>query len=57
VRVLLVEGRGVSPGERYRFRTAPGIRVTTAALRPDESKRLAAVLAAPGQAPAATYNA
>ena len=39
VRELLVQGWAVSPGERYRFRSAPGIRVTTASLEPDEAER------------------
>jgi DNA-binding transcriptional MocR family regulator len=55
VSALLVEGWAVSPGERYRIRSAPGIRVTTAGLRPDEAERLADALAALGHAPAATY--
>jgi DNA-binding transcriptional MocR family regulator len=55
VRELLVRGWAVSPGERYRFRSAPGIRVTTAALPPDEAERLAAALAGLGRAPASTY--
>jgi DNA-binding transcriptional MocR family regulator len=52
---LLVRGWAVSPGERYRFRSAPGIRVTTAALEPDEAERLADAFAALGQTPATTY--
>jgi DNA-binding transcriptional MocR family regulator len=55
VRELLVQGWAVSPGERYRFRSAPGIRVTTAGLLPDEADRLAAALAGLGRAPASTY--
>jgi DNA-binding transcriptional MocR family regulator len=55
VRELLVEGWAVSPGERYRFRTAPGIRVTTAALEPDEAEGFAQALAALRAAPAGTY--
>lgn len=31
----------VGAGERFRYRTAPGIRVTTTTLRPDEAHRLA----------------
>src|SRR5262249_30847378 len=42
---LLVEGWAVSPGERYRFRSAPGIRVTAAGLEPAEAEQLAAALA------------
>ena len=52
---LLVQGWAVSPGERYRFHSAPGIRITTADLEPDEAKRLADAFAALGGAPAGTY--
>jgi DNA-binding transcriptional MocR family regulator len=52
---LLVEGWAVSPGERYRFRSAPGIRITTATLEPHEAERLADALAALQRAPATTY--
>jgi DNA-binding transcriptional MocR family regulator len=55
VRELLVQGWAVSPGERYRFRSAPGIRVTTAGLLPEESEQLAAAIAALGRAPGGTY--
>jgi DNA-binding transcriptional MocR family regulator len=55
VRELLVAGWAVSPGERYRFQSAPGIRITTAALEPDESRRLAGAITALGHAPASTY--
>lgn len=54
VRELLVQGWAVSPGERYRFESAPGIRITTADLQPDEAERLADALAALGGAPAGT---
>jgi DNA-binding transcriptional MocR family regulator len=52
---LLVRGWAVSPGERYRIRSAPGIRVTTADLDPEEAERLADALAALGRTPATTY--
>jgi DNA-binding transcriptional MocR family regulator len=42
---LLARGWAVSPGERYRFNSAPGLRVTTAALSEDDAERLAADLA------------
>jgi hypothetical protein len=45
----------VRPGERYRFRSALGIRITTADLEPDEAEHLANPLAALGHAPAGTY--
>jgi DNA-binding transcriptional MocR family regulator len=57
VRELLSEGWAVSPGERYRFHTAPGIRVTTAALAPEDAVRLADAVAALGRAPGRTYAA
>ena len=55
VRELLAQGWAVSPGERYRFHTAPGVRITTATVEPDEAERLADAIAALGRAPAATY--
>ena len=55
VRELLVQGWAVSPGERYRFHAAPGIRITTADLEPEEAERLAEALAALWQAPGGTY--
>lgn len=57
VRELLVQGWAVSPGERYRFRSRPGIRVTTAALEPDGSEALADALASLRTAAARTYAA
>jgi DNA-binding transcriptional MocR family regulator len=56
VRELLVQGWAVSPGERYRFHAAPGIRITTSDLEPDEAERLADALATLGRAPAGTYT-
>jgi DNA-binding transcriptional MocR family regulator len=55
VRELLAQGWAVSPGERYRFRSEPGIRITTAALELDEAERLTEAIAALGRAPASTY--
>ena len=55
VRELLVRGWAVSPGERYRFRSPTGIRVTTARLEPAEALALADDIAGLGRAPAATY--
>ena len=55
VRELLLQGWGVSPGERYRFHSAPGIRLTTADLEPDEAERLAGSVAALRTAPASAY--
>jgi DNA-binding transcriptional MocR family regulator len=56
VRELLAQGWAVSPGERYRFDSPPGIRVTTAALEPDDAERLADAIAALGRPPASTYE-
>jgi DNA-binding transcriptional MocR family regulator len=44
VQQLLQRGWAVSPGERYRTRTPPGIRITTTDLTPDEATDLAAAL-------------
>jgi DNA-binding transcriptional MocR family regulator len=55
VRDLLVQGWGVSPGERFRFDSAPGIRVTTTTLDPADADRLADAIASLGREPALTY--
>jgi len=55
VRELLVQGWAVGPGERFRFRSAPGIRITTAALEPNEAERLADAIAGLGGVSADTY--
>jgi DNA-binding transcriptional MocR family regulator len=52
---LLVHGWAVSPGERYRHRSPPGIRVTTADLDPGEAEQLADAMAALQRAPSGTY--
>ena len=44
VQELLERGWAVSPGERYRFRTPPGLRITTTDLQPSEAEELAAAL-------------
>ena len=41
---LLQRGWAVSPGENYRLRTPPGIRVTTTDLTPTEAAQLAAAI-------------
>jgi DNA-binding transcriptional MocR family regulator len=56
VRELLVQGWAVAPGERYRFRTPPGLRITTAALEPADAERLAAAIAGLAAGPTATYQ-
>jgi DNA-binding transcriptional MocR family regulator len=55
VQLLLEQGWAVSPGERYRFNTPPGIRVTTTALEAAEAEALADAFAGPRDAPATTY--
>ena len=45
VHALLEKGWAVTPGERFRLHAPPGIRVTTAALKPRDSERFAADLA------------
>jgi len=55
VQGLLERGWAVSPGERYRFRSAPGIRITTTDLQPKEAERLAAALHDVLRPAAATY--
>jgi DNA-binding transcriptional MocR family regulator len=44
VRQLFDRGWAVSPGERYRFRTRPGVRITTSGLEPAEAAELAAAM-------------
>jgi DNA-binding transcriptional MocR family regulator len=56
VRELLVQGWAVAPGERYRFRTPPGLRITTATLEPADAERLVAAIAGLAAGPAATYQ-
>jgi DNA-binding transcriptional MocR family regulator len=55
VQHLLERGWAVSPGERYRHRTPPGIRITTAGLAPDDAERLAAAIDDSVHATAGTY--
>ena len=55
VRELLAQGWAVSPGERYRFHSAPGLRITTADLEPEEAERLADAIAALRRASSSTY--
>jgi DNA-binding transcriptional MocR family regulator len=53
---LLARGWAVTAGERFRLRTHPALRVTTATLEPADARRLAADLAA-AIAPARTGGA
>ena len=55
VQQLLERGWAVSPGERYRFDTPPGIRITTTDLQPSEAKELAAALDASLRTATSTY--
>jgi DNA-binding transcriptional MocR family regulator len=55
VQLMLERGWAVSPGERYRFNSRPGIRITTTDLDPKEAAKLAAALHAILQTTAATY--
>src|SRR5215468_6341740 len=55
VQALAERGWAVSPGERFRFHSAPGIRVTTTTLQPAEARRLADDIAAILSARATTY--
>jgi hypothetical protein len=45
----------VSPGERYRFHTEPGVRITTTDLEPSEAKELAAALDSTLRTATSTY--
>ncbi len=55
--LLLERGWAVSPGERYRFDSPPGIRVTVATLEPAEAMRLAAAIAETSRGGSQTYAA
>lgn len=55
VRELLAEGWAVSPGERYRFASPPGVRITTTTLAPAEAEALADAIAGLGRAAPTTY--
>jgi DNA-binding transcriptional MocR family regulator len=55
VQLLLEHGWAVSPSERYRFATEPGIRITTTDLEPREAEALAEALAEVREGAASTY--
>jgi DNA-binding transcriptional MocR family regulator len=46
VQNLMAAGWAVSPGERFRLESAPGVRVTVAALKREDAIGLAAAIAA-----------
>jgi DNA-binding transcriptional MocR family regulator len=54
---LLLAGWAVGPGERFRLRSAPAIRITTTDLEPSEADVLAATLARLRDASDTTYTA
>ncbi|HET7292170.1 MAG TPA: aminotransferase class I/II-fold pyridoxal phosphate-dependent enzyme [Vicinamibacteria bacterium] len=54
---LAARGWAVRAGERYRLRTPPGIRITTAALQPSEARRVATDFASLLEASPATRTA
>jgi DNA-binding transcriptional MocR family regulator len=55
VQQLAGQGWAVSPGERFRFRASPGIRITTTGLDPAAAVDLAAAIAGAATASPATY--
>jgi len=55
VQQLLERGWAVSPGERYRFDTPPGIRITTTDLESSDAKELAAALDSTLRTATSTY--
>jgi DNA-binding transcriptional MocR family regulator len=55
VQQLAERGWAVSPGERFRFRTPPGIRITTTSLDPADAPSLASAIAEAVTASPATY--
>ena len=55
MQALAERGWAVGPGERFRYKSAPGIRVTTTTLQPDEASRLADDIATVVSRQATTY--
>ncbi|HTZ24634.1 MAG TPA: aminotransferase class I/II-fold pyridoxal phosphate-dependent enzyme [Streptosporangiaceae bacterium] len=55
VRQLIDRGWAVSPGERYRLRTPPGVRITTTDLEPADTAELAAAMNDVMRGTTATY--
>jgi DNA-binding transcriptional MocR family regulator len=57
VQNLLLQGWSVGPGERFRFNSPPGIRITTADVGAAEAERLAEAIAALTRMSSARYSA
>ena len=55
VQALAERGWAVGPGERFRYRATPGVRVTTSTLQPAEARELAGDIATVVGAQATTY--
>src|SRR6516165_7944552 len=55
LQALAERGWAASPGERFRYQSAPGVRVTTSTLQPADARRLAGDIAAAVSAQATTY--
>jgi DNA-binding transcriptional MocR family regulator len=55
VQALAERGWAVSPGERFRYQSAPAIRVTTTTLQPDDALRLAGDIDMAVRGQATTY--
>lgn len=54
---LLESGWAVNPGEAYRHRAGPAVRITTSTLQPAEAAAVAAALAGPSELPTRTRSA
>jgi DNA-binding transcriptional MocR family regulator len=54
---MLVAGYAVAAGERFRLASAPGVRITTATLRPEEAPQVAAAVAHTVRGRRRTYTA
>jgi DNA-binding transcriptional MocR family regulator len=57
VQQLLARGWAVSAGERFRFESGPGMRITTTGLEPHEADELADAIAESVGSPGGTYSA
>ena len=54
---LLARGWAVSPGERFRFESGPGMRITTTGLGRSEAGELGDAIAEAVESPGGTYSA